>query len=33
MEDNNNNAIVVQGDATTCAPLVGEPKSLISKGG
>ena len=33
MEDNNNNAIVVQRDATTCAPLVGEPKSLISKGG
>ncbi len=32
MEDNNNNAIVVQRDATTCAPL-GEPKSLISKGG
>ena len=31
MEDNN--AIVVQRDATTCAPLVGEPKSLISKGG
>ena len=30
MEDNN--AIVVQRDATTCAPLVGEPKSLISKG-
>ncbi len=33
MKDNNNNAIVVQRDATTCAPLVGEPKSLISKGG
>ena len=33
MEDNNNNAIVVQRDATTCAPLVGKPKSLISKGG
>ena len=31
MEDNN--AIVVQRDATTCAPLAGEPKSLISKGG
>ena len=30
MEDNNNNAIVVQRDATTCAPLVG---TLISKGG
>ena len=31
MEDNN--AIVVQRDAIICAPLVGEPKSLISKGG
>ena len=27
------NIIVVQDDVATCAPLVGEPKSLISKGG